>query len=50
LNVAGNINIPVLKQIVNLADPLSKISKMKIFGELDDPEWSIYLGDNLLNP
>ena len=50
LNVAGNINIPVLKQIVNLADPLSKISKMKIFGELEDPEWSIYLGDNLLNP
>jgi len=48
--VAGNLNIPVLKQIVNLADPLSKLSKLKIQGHWDDPDWSIYLGAKPLSP
>ena len=48
--VAGNLNIPILKQIVNLADPLSKLSKLKIQGHWDDPDWSIYLGANPLSP
>jgi len=48
--VAGNLNIPLLKQIVNLADPLSKLSKLKIQGHWDNPDWSIYLGANPLLP
>ena len=48
--LAGNLSIPILKQIVNLADPLSKLSTIKIKGELDDPDWSIHLGKNILNP
>ncbi|MEL0098225.1 MAG: AsmA-like C-terminal region-containing protein, partial [Opitutae bacterium] len=42
--LAGNLNIPVLKQIVNWADPLSKLSKLKIQGEWENPEWSVHLG------
>ena len=48
--LAGNLPIPILKQIVNLADPLSKLSTIKIKGELDDPDWSIHLGKNIVNP
>ena len=48
--LAGNLNIPVLKQIVNLADPLSKLSKLKIQGDWENPDWSIYLGARALNP
>jgi hypothetical protein len=48
--LAGNLPIPILKQIVNLADPLSKLSKIKIKGDLDNPDWSIHFGKNILNP
>jgi len=48
--VAGNLKIPLLKQIVNLADPLSKLSKLKIQGDWEDPDWSIHLGTNPLTP
>ena len=48
--LAGNLKIPVLKQIVNLADPLSKLSKLKIQGNWNNPDWSIYLGANPLKP
>lgn len=48
--LAGNLKIPVLKQIVNLADPLSKLSKLKIQGNWDNPDWSIHLGTNPLSP
>ena len=41
--LAGNLKIPLLKQIVNLADPLSKLSKLKIQGNWKDPEWSVHL-------
>ncbi len=46
--LAGNLGIPLLKQIVNLADPLSKLSKLKIQGNLENPDWSIYLGTSKL--
>ena len=41
--LAGNLKIPLLKQIVNLADPLSKLSKLKIQGNWKDPDWSVHL-------
>ena len=46
--LAGNLNIPVLKQIVNFADPLSKLSKLKIQGDLENPDWTVHLGANSL--
>jgi hypothetical protein len=44
------LNIPVLKQLVNLADPLSRLSTLKIQGNWEDPEWTIHLKTNPLTP
>jgi len=43
LKVVGNIPIPGLKQIVNLADPLSKIAQFRITGPWNDPEWKVQI-------
>ena len=43
LNVAGNIPIPGLKQIVKFADPFSKIAQFKISGPWRDPEWKVQI-------
>ena len=50
LKLAGNLNIPVLKQLVNLADPLSRLSTVKIKGDWENPEWTIHLKTNPLAP
>ena len=50
LKLAGNLNIPVLKQLVNLADPLSRLSTLKIKGDWENPEWTIHLKTNPLRP
>jgi hypothetical protein len=50
LKLAGNLKIPVLKQLVNLADPLSRLSTVKIKGNWENPDWSIYLQTNPLKP
>ena len=50
LKLAGNLNIPVLKQLVNLADPLSRLSTVKIKGDWENPEWTIHLKTNPLTP
>ena len=49
LQIVGNLNIPLIKQIVNFADPLSKISKIKIIGPWENPDWTVHLGTNPLN-
>ncbi len=41
LKLIGNIPIPVIKQIIGFADPLSKIAEIKITGTLDQPVWKI---------
>lgn len=46
LKLAGNLKIPLVKQIVNLADPLSKLSSVKISGPWSDPNWQIYIAPN----
>jgi len=48
LKLAGNLKIPVLKQLVNLADPLSRLSTLKIKGDWENPEWTIHLKTNPL--
>lgn len=50
LKLAGNLNIPVLKQLVNLADPLSRLSTLKIKGNWENPSWTIHLRANPLAP
>lgn len=49
LQIAGNLNIPFIKQLVNLADPFSKVTKLKINGTFDNPAWVIHLGTNPLD-
>ena len=38
LQLAGNLKIPLLSQVINLADPLSKITEIKISGNWKDPK------------
>jgi len=38
LKLAGNLKIPLIGGIINLADPLSKITEIKITGNWRDPE------------
>ncbi len=41
LKLIGNLPIPVIKQIIGFADPLSKIAEIKITGTLDEPKWKL---------
>ncbi len=43
LKLAGNLKIPLLKQLVNLADPLAKMTSLKISGNWEQPEWKVHL-------
>ena len=38
---AGNFPIPGIKELVNLADPISKILELKIYGTIEEPNWDI---------
>lgn len=41
LKLIGNLPIPVIKQIIGFADPLSKIAEIKITGTIDEPKWKL---------
>ena len=43
LHLIGNIPIPVIKQIVNFADPLSRIAEIKLTGHWYTPDWKIQI-------
>ncbi len=43
LKIAGNLNIPIVKQLVNFADPFPKMSTIKISGPWDNPDWRIHI-------
>lgn len=43
LKLVGNLGIPILSNIIDLADPLSKITEIKIFGNWKKPETQINL-------
>jgi hypothetical protein len=38
LKLIGNLKIPILKKIINAVDPLSKITKIRIYGDWKDPK------------
>ena len=46
LKLAGNLNIPLVKQLVNFADPLPKMSTIKITGPWDNPDWRVHISPN----
>ena len=43
LHLIGNIPIPVINELVNLADPLSRIAEIKLTGYWNTPDWKIQL-------
>ena len=43
LHLIGNIPIPIIKQIVNFADPLSRIAEIKLTGHWYTPDWKIQI-------
>ncbi len=50
LKIAGNLNIPLIKQIVNFADPLSRFSAIRIIGPWENPNWTVHLTPEPLSP
>ena len=43
LELLGGVNIPVIKQIISLADPISKLTQIKISGLISNPDWEIQI-------
>ena len=43
VNLIGNFPVPGIKQIVGLADPISKITEFKVFGPWHNPKWKIMI-------
>jgi len=39
----GGVNIPVIKQIISFADPITKLTQIKISGPLKNPDWEIQI-------
>ena len=39
----GGVNIPVIKQIISIADPITKLSQIKISGPFSNPDWEIQI-------
>ena len=46
LSLIGNIPIPLIKNIVQMIDPVSKIIEIKISGSFNNPKWQILLSNN----
>ena len=43
LKLAGNLKIPLISQVINFADPLSKITEIKISGNWKDPKTELII-------
>ena len=39
--IVGNIELPIIRNIAKIADPLSNFTELKITGTLQDPSWEI---------
>lgn len=39
----GGVNIPVVKQIISIADPITKLTQIKISGPFSNPDWEIQI-------
>ena len=46
LSLVGNISVPIVKNLIQLADPLSKIAEIKITGNFQQPKWELLLSSN----
>jgi hypothetical protein len=46
LSLIGNIPVPIIKNLVQIIDPVSKIIEIKISGSFNNPKWQIMLSSN----
>ena len=46
LSLVGNISVPIVKNLLQFADPLSKIAEIKITGNFQNPKWELLLSSN----
>ena len=46
LSLIGNIPVPIIKNLVQIIDPVSKIIEIKISGTFNNPKWQIMLSSN----
>lgn len=46
LSLIGNIPIPIIKNLVKIIDPVSKIIEIKITGTFKNPKWQLMLSSN----
>ena len=46
LSLIGNIPVPLIKNLVQIIDPVSKIIEIKISGTFNNPKWQIMLSSN----
>ena len=46
LSLVGNLPLPIIKNLVQFADPISKMAEIKITGNLSKPKWELLLSNN----
>ena len=43
LKLIGNLPLPIIKNIVEFADPLSRMTEIKLTGDYKNPKWKVLL-------
>jgi hypothetical protein len=46
LSLVGNLPLPIIKNLVQFADPISRMAEIKITGNLSKPKWELLLSNN----
>ena len=46
LSLIGNIPLPIIRNLIQLADPLSKIAEIKMTGDYQNPKWELLISNN----
>ena len=46
LSLIGNIPLPIIRNLIQLVDPLSKIAEIKMTGDYQNPKWELLISNN----
>ena len=50
LKLIGNLPIPIIRDILGFADPISKLAEIRISGNMDNPKWDLLVNPSALIP
>ncbi len=50
LKLIGNLPIPIIREILGFADPISKLAEIRISGNMDNPKWDLLVNPSALIP